>query len=413
MGRERNRLSARFVATCSEVGRHADGGNLYLSVTANGGKRWVVLYRWNGRIIEMGIGSARDVSLARARELAAAARAALAEKRNPLEERKQQRAVPLFGDAADELIETMAPSWRNEKHAAQWRMTLARYAAPLRSIPVDLVTTVHVLSVLRPIWSTKPETASRLRGRIEAVLDAARAKGQRKAENCARWRGHLDKLLPPPKKLSRGHHAAMPYADVPAFVRCLRLNPTSSNLALEFAILSAARSNEVIGARRPEIDFGASVWTVPADRMKGGRPHQVPLTSRMLEILKEVSSEGDEVHYLFPGRRANEPLSSMALAMAMRRAGGGKYTVHGMRSAFRDWVGDETEFARETAEMALAHIVRNATEAAYRRRTALEKRRRLLQAWNDYVIDRSENKVVRMVAAVDTASEQLDTQDAA
>jgi integrase len=397
--RIRNRLSARFVATVTGVGRHADGGNLYLSVSANGGKRWVFLYRWNGKSIEMGLGPARDVSLARAREKASSARAELADGRNPIEVSRQVRAVPTFGEAADALIEAMRPSWKSEKHAAQWKMTLTEYAAPIRAIGVDAITTEDVLGVLRPIWHSKPETASRLRGRIEAVLDAARAKGHRKNENCARWRGHLDKLLPPAKKLLRGHHAAMPYSQLPTFVKALRQVPTISNLALEFTILSAARSGEVLGATWPEIDWSARLWTVPAERMKAGRQHQVPLSSRMIEVLETVERiHGKGGGYIFAGETAGKRLSSMALTMAMRRMGASQFTPHGMRSAFRDWAGDETDFARETVEMALAHMVKDATEAAYRRSTALEKRRRLLIAWDAFLSSEAEHRVILITA---------------
>jgi integrase len=395
MSRTLNRLSARFVQTVSEAGRYSDGGNLYLSVSPNGGRRWVFMFRWRGKIREMGLGSAREITLARAREKAAEARRVLAEGVNPMEARASERRIPSFGEACDAFIAVMEPSWRNQKHAAQWRMTLEHYARPLRSIAVDAITTDDLLGVLQPIWQTKPETASRVRGRIEAVLDAARAKGHRTAENCARWRGHLDKLLPPRKKLSRGHHAAMPYAEVGAFVAKLREVSTVSNLALEFTILTAARSGEVMGATWDEIDFDGRLWVIPAERMKGGREHRVPLTARMLEILQTRKADLEERQggFVFPGTKAGQGLSVMALAMAMRRAGAGSYTPHGFRSAFRDWCGDETGFPREVAEAALAHSIRDATEAAYRRATALEKRRSLMTAWDAY-LSKSADRVV-------------------
>lgn len=394
MARALNRLSARFVATAVEAGRYADGGNLYLSISPNGGRRWVFLFRWRGKPTEMGLGSTRDVTLARAREKAAEARALVADGLNPMEAREQKRAIPTFGDAADALIASMEPSWRNPKHIAQWKMTLTEYAGPLRRKTVDAVTTEDVLGVLRPIWQAKPETASRVRGRIESVLDAARAQGHREGENPARWRGHLDKLLPARKVLARGHHAAMPYADVPEFVGKLRENPTISNLALEFTILTAGRSGEVMGATWAEIDVGKRLWSIPAERMKGGRVHQVPLTDRMIEILENMRERGGA--FVFPGAKPDKPLSVMALAMAMRRAEVGHFTPHGFRSAFRDWCGDETDFARDVAEAALAHALRDATEAAYRRATALEKRRSLMTAWNAYLSPASTDNVVAL-----------------
>jgi hypothetical protein len=234
-------LNARAVATLSKQGRHADGGGLYLSISPNGGRRWVFLFRWHGKPTELGFGSARDVTLARARELASEARSKLAENINPRDARKRSDDRT-FGECADRLIEAMRPSWRNGKHSAQWVMTLREYAAPLRRLPVNKITTDDVLSVLRPLWYIKPETASRLRGRIERVLDAAKAQGLRSGENPARWRGHLDRLLPKRQRLTRGHHAAMAYANVPAFVANLRSRQATAALALEFAILTDCRS---------------------------------------------------------------------------------------------------------------------------------------------------------------------------
>jgi len=387
MGRNRNGLSARFVDTVTKPGRYADGGNLYLSISSNGGRRWVFLFRWNGKIREMGLGSARDVSLAKARIKAKAARELLLDGKDPIGVRQNERMTPTFGEAADAHIEAMEPSWRNDKHAAQWKMTLTRYAGPIRDKRVDDVTTEDVLSVLQVIWQTKPETASRVRGRIEAVLDAAKAKGHRQGENPARWRGHLDKLLPPRRKLSRGHHAAMPFSEVPDVVAKLRETRSTSNLALEFAILTAARSGEVMGAVWPEVDLRKKLWTVPGARMKGGREHHVPLTDRAVEIIENMKVARNREHgdYIFSGQKAGRPLSVMALTMALRRIGAGEFTVHGFRSSFRDWCGDCTNHPREVAEAALAHTIRDATEAAYRRASALEKRRVLMRDWAEYL----------------------------
>jgi integrase len=391
MARKINRLNARSVATITECGRHADGGGLYLSISQNGGRRWVFLYRWHGKPTEIGLGSARDVSLARARELAANARAKLAEGSNPKDVRRSAGAS--FGECADQLIAAMRPSWRNKKHAAQWEMTLRDYAAPLRRLPVDKVTTDDVLSVLKPLWNSKPETASRLRGRIERVLDAAKAKGLRSGENPARWRGHLDQLLPKRQQLTRGHHAAMDYVDLPAFIEDLQAREGSAARALEFAILTAARSGEVLGERWPEIDLDRGVWTVPANRMKGGREHRVPLSRRAVSIVKEMHEvrEGD---FVFGGQQAGNPLSVMALEMVLRRMKIDDATVHGFRSAFRDWAAECTNFPNEVCEAALAHVIENKAEAAYRRGDLFKKRRKLMDAWDAYCTTPNTAKVL-------------------
>ena len=392
MARKINRLNARAVATISENGRHADGGGLYLSISPNGGRRWVFLYRWHGKPTEIGFGSARDVTLVRARELAGQARAKLAEKINPKDSRKPTNGAT-FGECADRVIEAMRPSWRNGKHAAQWEMTLREYAAPLRRLPADKITTDDVLSVLKPLWNEKPETASRVRGRIERVLDAAKAQGLRSGENPARWRGHLDQLLPKRQRLTRGHHAAMNYADVPAFIANLQTRQATAALALEFAILTAARSGEVLGARWDEFDLDRAVWTVPAARMKAGREHRVPLPRRALKIVKALH-ERRAGEYVFPGHKSDKPLSTMALEMVLRRMKVDDATVHGFRSAFRDWAAECTNFTNEVCEAALAHVIENKAEAAYRRGDLFDKRRKLMEAWATYCAAPKAGKVV-------------------
>jgi integrase len=379
VARQINRLNARAVATLAEYGRHADGGGLYLSISPNGGRRWVFLYRWHGKPTEIGFGSARDVTLARARELAKDARGRLAEGINPKEARKAIEGTT-FGECADRLIAAMRPSWRNDKHAAQWEMTLREYAAPLRRLPAHAITTDGVLSVLKPLWNEKPETASRLRGRIERVLDAAKAQGFRTGENPARWRGHLDQLLPRRQRLTRGHHAAMRYGDMPAFIGGLQSRRATAALALEFVILTAGRSGEVLGARRDEFDLERAVWTVPAHRMKAGREHRVPLSARALKIIKALH-EVESGEFVFVGHKPGKPLSGMALEMVLRRMKLDDVTVHGFRSAFRDWAAECTNFTNEVCEAALAHAVTNKVEAAYRRGDLFEKRRKLMDAW--------------------------------
>ncbi|MGH6839948.1 MAG: tyrosine-type recombinase/integrase [Methylocella sp.] len=381
-----NRLSARTVATLKTPGRHADGGNLYLRVDAKGRKRFTFMYEFGGRQREAGLGGIHCMTLARAREKASAFRVVLADGRDPLERRPgiATAATPqTFGQVADSFLAAKSPSWRNAKHRAQWRMTLEIYAASLRPMLAAEVDTGAVLAILTPIWQAKPETASRLRGRIEAVLDAARVAGHLPADrpNPARWKGHLEKILPAARKLSRGHHAAMPYTEVPAFVQSLRGQNGIAARALEFLILTAGRTGEVLGARWREIDLDAKVWTVPAERMKASREHRVPLSGPAVAILEKLALRkmGD---FVFPGQKLIRPLSNMALEMALRRMKiTGAMTVHGLRSSFRDWAGDKTAFPREVAEAALAHVAGDATEQAYRRGDALEKRRALMAAW--------------------------------
>jgi integrase len=372
MGRKVNQLNARRVVTITKPGRHADGGNLYLSISGNGGRSWVFMFRWRGKTKEIGFGSARDVTLARARELATEARAKLAEGIAPVSPRSSTEGST-FADVADRLVEAMRPSWRNGKHAKQWEDTLSKEAAPLRSMSVDKITTEEVLAVLKPMWNTKHATASRLRGRIERVLDAAKAQGMRSGENPARWRGHLDQLLPKRQRLAPAHHAAIPYTDLPAFMGELRERDGTAARALEFLILTAARTGEVRFATRQEIDLDAGLWTVPPGRMKGGREHVVPLSPRAVEIVRGM-----------PAGELVFPLAKMALDLVLKRLRPAGATVHGFRSSFRDWAGDCTHHPRDVVEAALAHAISNQVEAAYRRSTAIEKRRRLMDDWARY-----------------------------
>lgn len=389
MARVEKKLSARAVAALREPGRHSDGGGLYLSIDPSGRRRWVFMYTRSGKRVELGLGG-RDLSLADARDQAAELRSILARGGDPRSERQRQRTSATFGEMADTYIESMRPSWRNAKHAAQWTMTLTRYCAPIRGIRVDLMTTDDILRVLQPLWSRTPETAERLRGRIENVLDAARAKGLRSGENPARWRGHLDQLLPKRQRLTRGHHAAMPYSQLPAFLQQLQSRQSMVALALQFTILTAARSGEVLGAKWAEIDLDQCQWIVPKDRMKAGQEHRVPLCSRAIDVLLNAhpdldpEQEHDPAAYLFWSKRPSKPLSSMAMAMQLRRLNV-PYTVHGFRSTFRDWAAETSHFSHEVCEMALAHTIANKAEAAYRRGDLFEKRRALMNAWADYV----------------------------
>ncbi len=392
-----NKLTTRQVDTIAKPGRHADGGGLYLVVGPDGGSRkWVLRYMLNGKRRDMGLGSAGrgGLPLAQARAAASEARGLIQKGIDPLEHRRADAAaasppaaIPTFGEMADALLASLGNEWRNDKHRAQWEMTLRVYAKPLRPLPVDEVDTNAVLAVIKPIWSTKNETASRLRGRIERVLDYAKTLGHRSGENPALWRGHLSNVLPKRQKLTRGHHPAMPYDQVPAFVQALRLRDSVGARALEFTILTAARSGEVLGATWGEIELDKALWTIPAARMKGARQHRVPLPGRAVEILREVAAlrrTNKPGEPLFPGSRPGRGLSNMAMDMLLRRMGRDDATVHGFRSSFRDWAGERTSFPREVAEAALAHLVGDDVERAYRRGDALEKRRSLMQEWADY-----------------------------
>ncbi len=289
---------------------------------------------------------------------------------------------------ADEVREALSAGFRNDKHKAQWKSTLATYAAPLNAMPVDTITTDDILAALKPIWTTKPETASRVRGRIEKVLDAAKAKGFRTGENPARWRGHLDHLLSRTLKLTRGHHAALPYEEVASFVAKLRQREALAASALELCILTAARSGEILGMRWSEVDLEKALWIVPAHRMKAGREHRVPLSKRAVVILKMLAKARADNEFVFRGNAQGKPLSNMAMQMVLRRMGTKNVTVHGFRSTFRDWAGNVSNFPREVTETALAHVIGDKAEQAYRRGDALEKRRKLMEALGQLLRDK-------------------------
>ena len=400
------------------TGRYADGGGLYLRVQGSGAKSWLFRVLVGGKAKDIGLGPATGpdaVGLATARdkaeELRVAARqgAVIEGKRTIARKAKAQvQAATLarksFREAAESYMDRKEGGWKNEKHRQQWRNTLATYAYPaFGDLPVSDIETSHVLAVLDPIWTAIPETASRLRGRIENVLDAAKAQGMRNGENPARWRGHLDHILPKPGKLQRGHHAALAYAELPRFMAELRGRDAVAARALEFAILTAARSGEVIGATWAEIDVPGAVWTIPADRMKAGKEHTIPLSARALAVLESVkalNTKGQAGAPLFPARDEGA-LSGMAMAMLVRRMhdaeieagregwidrreGNRMITVHGFRSAFRDWAGEQTAFPREVIEHAMAHQLADKAEAAYSRATLMPKRERLMADWANY-----------------------------
>jgi len=392
MGRAANRLTAVEVRNKREPGRYGDGDGLYLEVLDTGQKRWLLRYQLRGRRRDMVLGAVTDQNgLSAARMAASEARGLLARGIDPIDERKRPAGAPTFETAARELIEALAPSWRGRDTRKRWERCLLTYAAKLKPLRVDDVSVTDVLGVLRPMWSKMPESAAKTRECIERVLDAQRAAGAIRGpwENPARWKGHLALMLPRRKVLTRGHHPAMPYADAPAFVAQIREQDGMGARALEFAILTAMREGVVMTARWDEIDLSgdAPCWRIPADKMKMARSFVVPLSSAAVALLERVGAAGRR-GWVFPGQRQRgrpAPHISNATMDAVLKRMALPYTPHGFRSTFRDWAGDCTEHAREVAEEALAHVVGDETERAYRRSDALAKRRRLMEDWATYL----------------------------
>lgn len=392
MPKKAQELSALAVQRLTKTGMHAVGGvaGLYLQVLPSGARSWVLRSMIAGKRRDMGLGGFPDVTLAQAREKARKARDDIAMGIDPIEQRAAARSALLaargsaitFEECARKYIDAKSPEWKNAKHAAQWSATLETYAFPtIGKLQVRDVALSHVMTILETdsLWTTKTETATRLRGRIESILDWATVRGYRHGENPARWRGHLDKLLPAPRKTAKvKHHRALPIDDMPAFVRDLRQRDGMAACALEFLILTAARSGEVRGMTWDEVDLQAGVWTVPGERMKAGRTHRVPLSKRALEILHHLPRI-DGCPLVFPAPRGGQ-LSDMTLTAVMRRM---KVDAvpHGFRSSFRDWVGERTAYPREVAEQSLAHAIENQVEAAYRRGDLFAKRARLMDDW--------------------------------
>ncbi len=397
MARPIHRLNARQCKTAPGPVKLCDGGGLWLYISPSGARNWVYRYRLNGRDREMGLGALPEVSLADARGKASDYRKLRAGGTDPItHKRANKQTGKTFGDCAEACIESHRASWKNAKHAQQWQNTLAAYAIPkIGKLPVNTIDTEHVLSVLKPIWTTKTETATRVRQRIEAVLDWAAARGYRHGENPARWRGHLKKLLAEPTKIKMvQHHPALPYPEISDFMRDLRTREGLSAAALEFSILTACRTNEVLGATWDEIDFEAATWTIPGERMKARRSHRVPLTAPALKLLTRLNKTRSS-DYVFPGQKYGRPLSNMAmLSLLKRQLGRPDLTVHGFRSTFRDWCAETTNFPREVAEAALAHVLTDKTEAAYQRGDLFEKRRALMEAWARHCSHSNRRKVV-------------------
>ena len=384
MARQIHKLTAREVPTLG-AGKHGDGGNLFLIVSEAGARKWLFIYNLAGKRREAGLGSAGpgQVSLAQARKRAADMRALVSEGKDPLEIKAAQEvakaSIPTFGEYALNLVDKIESGFRNAKHRQQWRNTLVTYCKPIWANPIDKMDTAGVLKCLTPIWQKKAETAARLRGRIERVIDAARAEGLFTGANPAIWKGHLAAHLQKRDKLTRGHHAALPYDDVAAFMARLRASESVSALALEFCILTALRSNSVMKSEWQEVDFDAKVWNIPGQHMKGGIKHRVPLSGRALAILKRMA-EMRQNKFIFPGRVQDKPISNMAFNMLLRRMQCDA-TAHGFRSSFSDWASEVSNFSGETREACLAHTIANKAEAAYRRGDQLEKRRLMLEAW--------------------------------
>ena len=380
----RNRLSESRIPKL-KTGIHADGDGLYVRVQTTGSRNWIFIFKRGGKRTELGLGGygrgTAPVSLALAREKADAVRQQLARGENP---RAVEVAPVTFSEAMEALIAVREKEWRNAKHADQWRMTLREYAKPLHPMAVADIAVDDVVRTLTPHWTVRPETADRLRSRIAAVLDYAKARELRSGDNPARWKGHLDKLLPARQKLSRGHHAAVEYTDLPATIGRLRAASGVSARAVEFTALTAARSGEVRGAVWSEIDWKGCVWTVPPERMKAGLEHRVPLSDRAVDILKAMKQRATG-KLVFGGGVEGRPISDTAMTKALRAAAGDEtVTLHGLRSSFRDWAGDCTHHPRDVCEAALAHIIQG-VEAAYRRSDALAKRKGLMDDWAAYL----------------------------
>ena len=412
MARQVEQLTVKGVQGKRKPGYHADGAGLYLQLSRSGSKSWVFRYMLKtlsntGKPMsrEMGLGSYPTISLLEARQKAAEQRKRLDQGVDPIEARNAQRLQETleqgrsktFAECATAYIEAHRAGWRNAKHADQWTNTLETYANPIiGNLPVQAIDTGLVLRVLEPIWKTKTETATRVRSRIELVLDWAKVRGYRDGDNPARWRGHLDKMFPKRSKVAPvKHHEALPYGEAGVFMKELRSREGMAPKALEFIILTAARVSEAVNAKWDEFDLQRKLWIVPAERMKAHREHRVPLSDAAIRLLKELKDE-KQSDYIFPGWKVNTPLTGAACLKLLHDMGRDDLTTHGFRSTFRDWAAEQTSFPSRIAEAALAHVVGDKTEAAYQRGDLLDKRRLLLQAWADYCARAKSAKVVQM-----------------
>lgn len=393
-----NKLSALQVNRLSKPGLYGDGAGLYLQITRGGVKSWLFRYMRSGRARGMGLGPVHTVSLADARIKALEVRKQLLEGIDPLDAKQQEQALvkasavkaTTFDECSAAYIDAHSSGWKNAKHADQWRNTLATYASPhFGALPITELDTDLVMKALEPIWTSKTETASRVRGRIESVLDWATARGHRTGENPARWKGHLDHLLPKRSKVQAVvHHAALPYADAPKFMTQLRAIDTMAAKALELLILTATRTSEVIEARWEEFNLTTAIWRIPAERMKAGKEHRIPLSPAAVTLLEHMQAIKQN-EFVFPGQRKNRPLSNMALLQLLKRMDRSDLTAHGFRSTFRDWIGETTHYPREVAEAALAHLLKDKAEAAYARGDLFEKRTSMMSDWATYLAQTS------------------------
>jgi integrase len=392
MARTLNRLTAMKVAKVKKPGLLSDGGGLYLRIAPGGSKQFIFRYAVNGRLRDMGIGPVHTVDLAMAREKALEARRLRLEGIDPIAHKRARIAALRAADAkamtfrqcAEGYIRDNEKEWKNAVHHRQWTTTLRKYVYPmLGELPVAVIDTPLVLKVVKPLWGHKTETASRVRGRIEAILGWATVHHYRKGDNPARWQGLLEHALPAKAKVAKTkHHVALPYADIAPFMAKLRQDTSAAAKCLEFIVLTAARLGEATGAMWSEIDFANRIWTIPAGRMKGGKEHRIPLSDAAMAVLEAMRAVRMS-DFVFPGMRDGQPVAPRTIQDLVKNVGG-EITVHGFRSSFRDWAAERTNFPREVAEMALAHAIPSAVEAAYRRGDLFEKRRRLMDAWANY-----------------------------
>lgn len=378
-------------------GTYADGDGLYLQVSATGGKSWLYRYQLAKKRRSMGLGAYPAVGLSAARKLRDKSKLQVRAGIDPLQEKATRKLATAaahrgasakemtFDRCAEEFIESKQHEWKNAKHAQQWRNTLTTYASPVvGELPVADVTVEHLVQILRPIWQSKTETATRVRSRVELVLDSARVKGHRTGENPAVWRGNLSVLLSKPSKLKNvKHHTALPYTDIAALMVELQAAKGTGALALQFTILCATRTSETLNATWAEINLADRLWTIPGERMKAGVEHRIPLCDAAVTLLTGLPRVGS---YVFPGQKRGRPLSNMSMTTVLRRMDRGHLTVHGFRSTFRDWVAEATDFSRRAAETSLAHGLKDKTEAAYQRGDLMEKRRELMHAWSVYCL---------------------------
>jgi integrase len=393
MARTLNRLTTLKVSRTKRPGMYADGGGLYLRIADGGSKQWIYRYVTNGRCRDMGIGPCHVLTLAEARERARNASKLRLDGLDPIAYKREQRSAAIvaaakamsFRQCAEGFIKDNEAEWTHLKHRQAWEMTLAKYVYPkLGELPVKMIDTTLVLDAIKPLWARVPETASRVRGRIEAVLGWATVHNYRTGDNPARWQNHLEQVLPARTKVAKiEHHAALPYAQAAGFMGKLRQDTSIMARCLEFITLTAARLGEAAGATWKEIDLEARTWTIPAKRMKAGKEHKVPLSPAAIALLKDMRAIRQS-DYVFPGYKQGRPLGHNAVWTVAKRAGGADITVHGLRSTFRDWAAERTNFPNEVVEMALAHAIPSAVEAAYRRGDLFEKRRRLMEAWAEF-----------------------------